>query len=334
MNPPEVIAELEINHAGSVDIAKQLIFTAKALGADTIKLQAFDPSEFTSPASPYRKIFESNTLSPSEFVQLYEYCKNIDINFLLTIADLSSCHLIDLLGLERVKIGSTNITNHWLLKTVSSKVKSLIISTGASTLDEIDSALEVIYSSGNCNVTLLHCTVNYPTHPENLNLLSIPFLRSKYPQCNVGFSDHSVGSNAAICATALGASCIEKHFTLSQYMDGPDHSFSINPDQFRQLIDSVHATSLSLGVLDKSPSLSEETIRSTARRFLTYNDNYKSGDLLSLDCLVSQRHAPTDLDSTTPLSPSLQNINLVTNKMLCCDVNQYQIIELSHFNLS
>ena len=125
----------------------------------TLLSYSFDPKEFTSPTSPYRSIFEQNQLSLHDFELLSNYCREIDINFLLTIADLSSCKLIDTLGLDRVKIGSTNITNHWLLKEVSTKVSSIILSTGASTVHEIESALSVIKSVSNCQgyLVALYC---------------------------------------------------------------------------------------------------------------------------------------------------------------------------------
>ena len=327
----EIIAELEINHGSSVDIAKQLIFAATKSGASTVKFQAFNPQEFTSPSSPYRKVFDGLQLKSDQLLELKKYSIEHGVNFLLTIADLSSVQQIHNLSLDRVKVGSTNITNHLLLRDIAKTGVEIILSTGASDLQEIHEAVTLIKSVSSSTISLMHCTVSYPCESANLNLLSIPVLQQEFPDLKIGFSDHSLGKEAALLSSAFGVFAIEKHFTLSEYMDGPDHNFCMNPSDFAEFVASIRNAEAMLGIRKKKPMAIEHNPRLVGRRYLAYANNFKKGTLLSEKSFLIQRQSIEDVTNNSALTPTLKNVESVTSSPLTVDVCAFQVTSPTHF---
>lgn len=327
----EIIAELEINHGSSTDVATQLIYAAAKAGATTVKFQAFNPEEFTSPSSPYRSIFAGLQLKSDQLLELKNYAEKLELNFLLTIADLSSVQEIHNLKLQRVKVGSTNITNHLLLRDIAKTGVEIILSTGASNLNEINNAINLIRSVSSSTISLMHCTVSYPCDVSNLNLLSIPALQDEFPGIKIGFSDHSLGPEAAIISTAFEVFAIEKHFTLSEFMDGPDHSFCMNPSDFAQFVTSIRNSEKMLGIRVKKVMQIEEKARLVGRRYLTYASNFSQGNVLSENSFLIQRQSIEDLNNIVPLIPTLENISELGLNPLIVDVEKYQIVSKEHF---
>ena len=258
----EIIAELEINHGKSVSVAKQLMYAAKEVGASTIKLQAFNAKEFTTPASQYREIFEGVELSNEEFKELKEYAAEIEVGFLLTIADLTSTKLIRELNLKRVKIGSTNITNQILLKRIAETNCDVILSTGASNLDEVEAVKILKITVRNKSHS---CIAQYhPCEPQNVNINGMIELKNNFPGLNVGYSDHTIGNNAAVIAIAR---LQLKNTLLSEYMDGPDHKFCTNPTKFKEFIENIREAEAIMGSKEKRPISVESRARVTGRRY-------------------------------------------------------------------
>ena len=328
----EIIAELEINHGASLDIAKQLVFAAAKVGANTVKFQAFNAEEFTAPDSPYRAIISNLQLDPQQFDELKHIAEQCDVNFLLTIADLSSVKAIEALGLKRIKVGSTNLTNHVLLREIAKTKAEIILSTGASTLSEIHEAVHVIRSYSDQDLSLMHCTVAYPCSDNDLNLLSLKALQREFTDLPIGFSDHSKGSTASVIATALGATLIEKHFTLSEHMEGPDHHFCMNPSDFKKFVDSIRTTEAMLGTLDKKPLPVEDGPRLVGRRYFTYASNYSAGTELDESSFLIQRQPLENVQDCQALIPTLANASFITSNCLQCSVQKYQIVEREHFS--
>ena len=327
----EIIAELEINHGKSISIAKQLIYAAKKVGANTVKFQAFKAEEFTSPTSEYRKIFESVELNDDQFNELKKYCESLNIGFLLTIADITSTKLIKKLNLKRVKIGSTNITNQILLKKIAETKCDVILSTGASNIKEVEEAVEILKANGTKQIALLHCTVSYPCSAENVCINGMLELKKVFPNLEVGYSDHTIGERAAILAIAHEATIIEKHFTLSEYMDGPDHNFCSNPAKFKEFIEAIREAETMMGRREKQSKSIETGARITGRRYLTYKYNFCAGHKLKQEDLLIQRLNAKDAKEEGVMAPTLSNEEYLCSNELRQDVEMYQPCNFSHY---
>lgn len=328
VNPVFIIAEAGVNHNGALDLALQLVNVAADSGADAVKFQTFRADELASPAAPkaeYQMRTTGDTESQLEMLRklelggdahraLFELSRERGIEFMSTAFDIESLHfLADKIGIRRVKIPSGDITNAPLLLEAAKQGKPLILSTGMSTPEEIEAALGVIafglttsaappsrsafrqaFNSDagrlalQATVTLLHCTSEYPAPFEEVNLRAMHTLRERFGLA-VGLSDHSPGIAVAVAAAALGATIIEKHFTLDRDLPGPDHRASLEPAELAAMIKSVREVNLALGDGVKRPTPSESRNISVARRSIVALRPIGKGELLSEENIGARR---------------------------------------------
>ena len=221
-----IIAESEINHNGNVETALRLVDAADACGADYVKFQCFTADAFIAPGSGFLPIFKKHELGLEEFRAIRDHAAGKRVKMISTAADLTGLSMIVDLDLPLIKIGSTNIDNIPLLEAIVETKKPVILSTGASTLGEIERSVGIL-SRGTDDITLLHCTVQYPSDDSNLNLRALGTMATVFPNCGIGYSDHSVGTIAGPLAVALGATWLGKHFTLDNAMEGHCHVNSV-----------------------------------------------------------------------------------------------------------
>lgn len=292
-----IIAEIGVNHNGSEKLAYKLIDKAKACGADIVKFQLFKTDKLIikksnkpnyikknnqlSNKSQY-EILKSLEFSLGTFKRLFNYCKKIKIEFLLSPFDLESIREIKKLNLKRIKIPSGEINNLPYLKEVAKLKKEIILSTGMSNLKEINDALKVLIKSGinKRKITLLHCNTDYPSKFEDVNLSAMISIRKTF-NIRVGYSDHTLGIEVPIAATALGATVIEKHFTLKKDMNGPDHKASLEPQEFKAMVKCIKNISSSYGNGKKIPTNSEKKNIKLVRKSIVASTLINQGDYFS-----------------------------------------------------
>ena len=291
-----IIAEAGVNHNGSIDLAYKLIDVAVESGADAVKFQTFKAENVASKnatKAEYQK--QTTDVSESQFNMLKKleldleahkaliaYCKEKDIIFLSTPFDHESIDLLSDLGLQIFKIPSGEITNLPYLRHIGSLGKRVILSTGMSTLEEVGDALNVLTNAGTSkeNITVLHANTMYPTPMEDVNLNAMLTIQKEFGIA-VGYSDHTLGIEVDIAAVVLGASVIEKHFTLDKTMDGPDHEASLEPEELKVMVSSIRNIEKALGSSQKKPSPSESLNIKAVRKSIIANQNIKKGDLLT-----------------------------------------------------
>lgn len=297
-----IIAEAGVNHNGSLEIAKKMVDSAKDIGADCIKFQTFVSKNIVSKnaeKAAYQKVqtevsesqfdmLKRLELSFSEFVELKEYCLRNEIEFLSTAFDIESIHFLDTLGMQRWKIPSGDITNLPYLIEIAKLKKEVILSTGMCTIDEIEDALITLKKYGTNNIVILHCTTEYPAPYAEVNLNVLKRLRERF-NVHIGYSDHTKGIEVPIAAVALGATVIEKHFTLDQNMDGPDHKASIEPLEFKNMVTAIRNIELSLGTDIKQPTLSEQKNMIAARKSIIAKKDILKGECLTEENLTVKR---------------------------------------------
>ncbi len=298
----EVIAEGEINHNGDVELAKKLVESAHQCGADIIKFQCMVPSVFVAPGSKFAPIFKDVAFGLDKFREIYAHAKKVGITMISTAVDVEGLKIITELDMPAIKIGSTNITNIPLLERISETKKPVLLSSGASTLGEIETALDILYR-GTDDISLFHCTVQYPAPDDTLNLKAMQTMMAAFPGVPVGYSDHSDGNVAAVASVALGATLLEKHFTLDHDLPGPDHGFSFDPDQMKSYVDDVRAAEKMLGSPRKAPIPVEREMVLASRRFLTANGDIKSGDVFSADTILPRRVDTTGRNLNELMTP-------------------------------
>ena len=297
-----VIAEAGVNHNGSLALAKELACKAKEAGADYVKYQTFNPSNMVSKFAEKAEYQKKNTgnnqsqlqmlndlmLSYDEFVELRDYCCEIGIGFLSTAFDLESIEFLTGLGCDIWKIPSGEITNYPYLVEIAKKHQPIILSTGMSDETEISQTVNVLKGNGADEITLLHCTTEYPTPYEDVNLKAMCTLRDRF-NLKVGYSDHTKGIEVPIAAVALGAEIIEKHFTLDRNMDGPDHIASLEPDELKCMVDCIRNIESALGTGIKQPAESEKKNISIARKSIVACTSIKKGEILSSKNITTKR---------------------------------------------
>ena len=232
---PYFIAEAGLNHNGDINLAKKMIDAALDCGADAIKFQTYISENFLTLSSEYFKFFKDVELKPNEFKELHDHAKERGITFFSAPFDIESANNLKQIEIPCFKIASSDLTNFPLIKHIAKMQKPMIISTGIGTLQEIQDALDICKSVDNGNVALLHSVANYPTQLDETNLAAIKILRDRF-NVPVGYSDNGESSLVDIVAVSLGASIIEKHFTLDKNLFGPDHIFSIEPNNLKNLI--------------------------------------------------------------------------------------------------
>jgi len=263
-----VIAEAGVNHNGSVDLALQLVDVAKASGADAVKFQTFRAETLVTPSAvkaPYQDRTTSASESQFEMLQrlqlsaddhrkLIQHCRKIGIQFLSSPFDIQSADLLDEMGLPIYKVPSGEITNLPFLRHLARKKKPLIVSTGMSTLGEVEEAVQVLQVDGAKQITLLHCVTEYPAPFDQVNLRAMLTLKAAFG-LSVGYSDHTTGIEVAVAAVALGAEVIEKHLTIDRSLAGPDHHASLEPDEFEKMVAAIRhiETALGTGIKKAAP---------------------------------------------------------------------------------
>jgi len=299
-----IIAEAGVNHNGSIDFAKNLIDVAVNSGADAVKFQTFKAKNLVSvnaPKAEYQK--QTTNSSESQFnmikklelnedihKELIAYCKEVNITFLSTPFDNESANLLFKLGLQIFKIASGEITNLPFLKHIGSLNKKIILSTGMSTLEEIAGAITILTDSGSQkeNITVLHATTMYPTPMEDVNLNAMQTIKNKF-NVSVGYSDHTLGIEVDIAAVAMGATIIEKHFTLDKKMEGPDHKASLEPDELKSMVDAIRNIEKAMGDGVKRPAISEKSNIDIARKSIVANKEIKKGQIFSENNITTKR---------------------------------------------
>ena len=291
-----IIAEAGVNHNGSIKLAKQLIDAAVESGADAVKFQTFKTENLvskTAEKAEYQKkttgalesqfdMIKSLELDIDAHKKLIDYCQGKGILFLSSPFDHDSIDLLNELGIEVFKIPSGEITNLPYLRRIGSLAKQVILSTGMSTLKEVGDALAILVDSGTKkeNITVLHANTMYPTPMEDVNLNAMLTIQKEFGVA-VGYSDHTLGIEVDIAAVAMGASCIEKHFTLDKTMDGPDHKASLEPEELKAMVGAIRNIEKALGSSEKKPSPSESVNIKVVRKSIFANQNIKKGDLLT-----------------------------------------------------
>ena len=300
--PCFVIAEAGVNHNGDLSMAKRMIDAAKDAGVDAIKFQLFDPDKMVTPYAAkagYQSDVEAETqlemlrklkLTENDVVELAKYAESKGLMFLCSAFDEESVDLLEEIGVPAYKIASSEITNHPLLEHVAAKRRPILLSTGMSTINEVREALDVIQRRGNNQVILLHCISEYPASVESLNLKVINLLRQTF-KLPVGFSDHSLEVLAPAIAVALGACVIEKHFTLSRSLKGPDHKASLEPHELREMVRLIRLTERMLGDGIKRVTHGEEQIKLLVRKSIVAKRDIPAGSLITRDMLAFKRPA-------------------------------------------
>ncbi|PMS15868.1 N-acetylneuraminate synthase [Trinickia dabaoshanensis] len=300
-----VIAEAGVNHNGSIDLAYQLIDAAAAAGVDYVKFQTFRAEALATRAAPKAAYQQATTGSgesqlamlkrlelPLEaFADLAAYCAKCGVAFMSTPFDLEAANFLDGIGMAAFKVSSGDLTNTPFLRALGAKGKPVILSSGMATLGEVEQAVQTLESAGLAisDITLLHCTTEYPAPAEEVNLRAMQTLRAAFPGATIGYSDHTQGIEIPIAATALGAQVIEKHFTLDRTMEGPDHKASLEPGELAAMVRAIRRVSAALGDGRKRPTPSELPNRAVARKSIVAARPIAKGETLSADNLAVRR---------------------------------------------
>jgi N,N'-diacetyllegionaminate synthase len=332
-----IIAEAGVNHNGDLTIAKKLIDAAADAGADFVKFQTFKADKIVTQNAQKAEYQVRNTKDgdnsqynmlkklemPDDWHQfLIEYAKNKGIQFLSTAFDNDSIDFLDNLGITIFKIPSGEITNKPYLKKIAQKKKPIILSTGMSDLSEIKQAIEVLINEGadQDSITILHCTTEYPTPMLEVNLLAMNSIKAQLG-FEVGYSDHTLGIEVPIAAVALGASIIEKHFTLDKSMPGPDHLASLDPSELKKMVTAIRNIEAAIsGSGNKELSVSEAKNIAIARKSLFFKHSLKAGHVIGQDDLIALRPG-------TGLSP-MESDNIV-GRILTVDVLKNDFVQFN-----
>ena len=298
-----IIAEAGVNHNGDLNLAYKMVDKAKEAGVDCIKFQTFKTEKIISKNTEMADYQKENTnnnesqyemvkkleLSYEDFRKIKNYCEQKEIIFLSTPDEKESLDfLVDELKVSTIKVGSGEVTNYLYLKEIAKKNKEIILSTGMSSLGEVEKALEIIREYNNKKVILLHCTTNYPCPMEEVNLKAMLTLKEAF-KTEIGYSDHTLGTEVAIAAVAMGAKVIEKHFTLDKNMEGPDHKASLDPKELKIMVEQIRNIEKALGDGIKKPNKSEEKIKKVVRRRILISKELKKGHVLTEDDLILKR---------------------------------------------
>lgn len=302
MNKVFIIAEAGVNHNGEIGIAKKLIDVAADAGVDAVKFQTFITENLVSKDAKKASYQQKSTqneetqfemlkaleLSKDMHLQLRAYCQKKNIMFLSTAFDLESIVFLDKINLPVFKIPSGEITNLPYLRKIGALGKRIILSTGMSNLEEVQDALSVLREEGSRDITVLHCNTEYPTPMQDVNLLAMLTLKNTL-NIPVGYSDHTQGIEVAIAATALGATVIEKHFTLDKNMEGPDHKASLEPKELKEMVKAIRNIELAMGDGSKKVTPSEERNKQIARKSIVAKTNIVRGQIFSEQNITTKR---------------------------------------------
>jgi N,N'-diacetyllegionaminate synthase len=299
MNQTLVIAEIGVNHNGDIQLAKEMIAAAKDTGVDVVKFQTYKAEEVMTDQTPlasYMKDGDRNFLELARRLELtfddtlalQAYAQSLGIEFLSSPFDVPSCEFLGTIGMRRLKIPSGETVNPFLLRAAAATRLPLIVSTGMATLAEVRRSLEYLKRHESGPVTLLHCTTQYPAEPQYSNLRAMGTMAREFA-LPVGYSDHTPGIEISLAAVALGASVIEKHFTLDKNLPGPDQAASLEPHEFRALVSGIRNINTALGHGEKRPWPVELEVAKVARKSLVATRALPKGHRLSDVDLTAKR---------------------------------------------
>ena len=327
-----VIAEAGVNHNGSFELAKKMVDAAKEAGVDYVKFQTFNPQKLVSKyakKAKYQKettgsdetqlqMLQKLTLIEDNFLSLRDYCKEVGIGFISTPFDLDSIAFLETFDMDFWKVPSGEVTNLPYLEAIARTKRKVVMSTGMCDINEIQDAMEVLKKNGTTEITLLHCNTQYPTPYEHVNLSAMSTIKDTLHK-EVGYSDHTQGIEVPIAAVAMGATVIEKHFTLDKNMEGPDHKASLDPTELKQMVSAIRNIEKAIGNGLKEPSSSELTNKAVARKSIVASREIKQGEILSEYNLTTKRPG-------TGISP--MKWYEVIGKAAARDFSEDEIIEL------
>lgn len=297
-----IIAEAGVNHNGNLDLALKMVDEAKRAGADIVKFQTAIPEKVISKyadKAEYQKKTTGNEesqlemckrihLKLSDYDIIKKYCEEAGIEFLSTPFDLESIDYLEKLGMRLWKIPSGEITNLPYLIKIAKTGKPVIMSTGMAELNEVEEAVNVLKENGAGEITLLHCTTEYPAPFESVNLRAMNTLREKFGT-EAGYSDHTVGFEVAVAAAVLGASVVEKHFTLNHNMEGPDHKASLEPEEFEVMVNNIRLIEKAMGDGVKQPAEAEKKNIAIARKSIVAAKDIKKGEIFTEENITVKR---------------------------------------------
>lgn len=305
-NKTIIIAEAGVNHNGDINLAKRLVEVAASAGADYVKFQTFTADRQVTqiaPKAPYQTLATGGVETQYQMLRqleltermhhdLIDYCAACNIGFLSSAFDIQSINLLSSLGQDYFKIPSGEITNLPYLRSIGQLQKNIILSTGMANMEEIQSAIQVLEVEGvsRSMITVLHCTTEYPTPMSDVNLRAMKTIKSAFG-VKVGYSDHTQGIEVPIAAVAMGATIIEKHFTLDRNMPGPDHTASIEPSELAQMVRAVRNIEVALGDGIKKPSENEKKNIFSVRKSIVASRIINLGEKYSHENLAVKRPA-------------------------------------------
>ena len=293
-----IIAEIGGNFT-SFDQARKLIDEASFCGVDAIKLQTYRADtlankkavfdmENTGVTSQY-ELFKKYEIDEDLHRKVFQYADKKGLDWFSTPSHETDVDMLERLGVGAHKIGSDDAVNLPFLKYVARKGKPIILSTGMCTMEEVKESVDAILAEGNEKIILLHAITSYPTHPENVNLRAMETMMNTFPELDIGYSDHTIGTSASICAVAMGARVIEKHFTYDKGAEGPDHMISADPTEMKLIVDSIRQFEIMSGDGIKRPAESERTTRINNRKSIVLAKSVKAGEVLTAKHLAIKR---------------------------------------------
>jgi N-acetylneuraminate synthase len=293
-----IIAEIGGNFT-TLREAHRLVDEAAKCAVDAVKLQTYRADtlssknamfdmENTGKTSQY-DLFKKYEIGEELHREVFQYAGSKGLDWFSTPSHETDVDMLEKLGVGAYKIGSDDAVNIPLLRYVARLGKPMILSTGMCTMEEVKESVDAILSEGNDRLTLLHAVTSYPTHPENVNLAAMKSLMREFPQLDVGYSDHTIGATACICAVAMGARVIEKHFTYDKNADGPDHMLSADPQEMKQIVDAIRGIELMHGTGVKRPADSERTTRLNNRKSVVVAKPVHAGERLERASLAIKR---------------------------------------------
>ncbi|MBK0401705.1 N-acetylneuraminate synthase [Adhaeribacter sp. BT258] len=337
MNRTLIIAEAGVNHNGSIELAKKLIDVAVEAGVDYVKFQTFKAENLVSKSAKKAayQVKNINDNDDSQFAMLkkleldidthkllIDYCQSRNIKFLSTAFDLDSIDLLNELNIDLFKVPSGEITNYPYLQKIGRSGKSVIVSTGMANLSDIEACIEVLTNAGTNRdqVTILHCNTEYPTPMKDVNLKAMLTIGEAF-KVPVGYSDHTLGIEIPVAAVAMGATVIEKHFTLDKTMEGPDHKASLEPDELIKMVAAIRNIENAMGNGIKSPSASEARNIEIARKSIHIAKDLPAGHTLTEADLLMKRPG-------SGISP--MKINSILGKTIAVSLREDDILSWSH----
>lgn len=334
-NPPYIIAELAANHNGDINLAKKLIDEAKEIGCQCVKFQSWTVESIFSEKvykdnyflnDDYRnrkdytlkQIVEQFSLSEADFIEIKKYCDMRRIDFACTpFSEKEVDFLVNVLDVNFIKIASMDCNNYHFIEYIAKKQKPIMLSTGLSSLYEIDKAIEVIESAGNKDIIILHCVSHYPPEDDEINLNNIDMLRMNYPDYPIGFSDHTLGIEIPLAAVAKGAAVIEKHFTLDKNMFGWDHKISADKNEMKAIVNGAKKINRALGNFRRIVSQKDIEKRKAFRRSIVSKRKIKKGERISLKDITFKRPG-------TGIKPS--NLNNILGRKVNKEIEKDELI--------